>query len=123
MNIDSEIEYDLKIINEILILQNEFIECIIKLKKFHKTYKNNFFIEFTLRSKNLVNIFESIHVNKYKISSEKYQELYNQLEKYKEQMRIFSSMSKPLISKEKMEVLLKDQKNINDILKKVEKII
>ena len=87
------IKQDLKIMKELLEIENRYIDCVMKL----------------------IN-----HYNKYKPTDSNYKEKYLQQKKeinnYKNQLYNLQKLSKPLISKSKMDRLLYEQNKIKSII-------
>jgi uncharacterized protein YbgA (DUF1722 family) len=117
------IERDFEIINELYEIENNFIRCIIKLEKAHEKYKLDFVNKFSDKSKNLVDVLKDLSDKsrkdmnyEYKI---KYEQILQELEVYKIKINKLNKMSKPIISKNQMRILLQDQEKIQKIIKKI----
>ena len=119
---ETEIIEDYKLINEIIIIEKNFLECVLKIEEYYKDYKSKFEQDFSNKSKKLIDILKDISynekTNKYK---NKYIETYKELQKYRKNMEILVKMSKPIISESYMRKLLKEQKVIQDTISKVNK--
>jgi len=117
------IERDFEIINELYEIENNFIRCIIELEKAHEKYKQDFVNKFSDKSKNLVDVLKDLSDKsrkdmnyEYKI---KYEKILKELEVYKMKISKLNKMSKPIISKNQMRILLQDQEKIQKIIKKI----
>ena len=114
------IERDFEIINELYEIENNFIRCMISLEKAHEKYKIDFVNKFSDKSKNLVDVLKDLSKqdmnNEYKI---KYEQILKELEVYKMKINKLNQMSKSIISKNQMRILLQDQEKIQKIIKKI----
>lgn len=106
---------DLKLVNEIISLENTFLQCIINLEEYYKNYKIKVEKEHFIKSKEIFKIMKENPL----IYKEKYIEANKELLKYKKNMEKLVKLSKPLIPENYMKKLLKEQKDIQDILSKV----
>ena len=117
------IERDFEIINELYEIENNFIRCIIELEKAHEKYKKDFVNKFSDKYKNLIDVLKDLSDKsrkdmnyEYKI---KYEQILQELEIYKMKINKLNQMSKPIISKNQMRILLQDQEKIQKIIKKI----
>ena len=117
------IERDLEIINELYEIENNFVKCMIELEKAHEKYKLDFINKFSDKSKNLVDVLKDLSDKskedmnyQYKL---KYEKILRELEVYKMKISKLNQMSKSIISKNQMRILLQDQEKIQKIIKKI----
>lgn len=117
------IERDLEIINELYEIENNFVKCMIELEKAHEKYKLDFINKFSDKSKNLVDVLKDLSDKskedmnyEYKL---KYEKILRELEVYKMKISKLNKMSKSIISKNQMRILLQDQEKIQKIIKKI----
>ena len=113
------IKQDIKVINEVIEVENEFIECIIDAQKNFKKLKNEFEIDFSEKYKKLEEIINNASDSDRDEYKKKYLETFTELQKYKDKMDYLAKISKPLISKEKMDKLLHDQKVIQESINNI----
>ena len=114
-----ELKHDIKIINEIISIENEFLECIIDTQKNYENLKKEFETDFSKKYNKLEEIINNVSENEKEEYKRKYFETFKELEKYKEKMEYLAKISKPLISKEKMDKLLYDQKIIQESINNI----
>lgn len=114
-----ELKHDIKIINEIISIENEFLECIIDTQKNYENLKKEFETDFSKKYNKLEEIINNVSENEKEEYKRKYFETFKELEKYKEKMEYLAKISKPLISKEKMNKLLYDQKVIQESINNI----
>ena len=112
---ETEINRGLELVNEIITLENNFLECIVKLEQYYKNYKSEVEKEHFRKSKEIIKIMKE----KPLIYKEKYIETNKELQKYKKNMEMLVKLSKPLISEEYMKKLLKEQKVIRDTISNI----
>lgn len=96
---------------------------MISLEKAHEKYKIDFVNKFSDKSKNLVDVLKDLSDKskedmnyEYKI---KYEQILQELEIYKMKINKLNQMSKSIISKNQMRILLQDQEKIQKIIKKI----
>ena len=114
-----ELKHDIKIINEIISIENEFLECIIDTQKNYENLKKEFETDFSKKYNKLEEIINNVSENEKEEYKRKYFETFKELEKYKKKMEYLAKISKPLISKEKMNKLLYDQKVIQESINNI----
>jgi hypothetical protein len=109
---------DLKLVNEIMSLENTFLQCIINLEEYYKNYKIKVEKEHLIKSKDIYKIMKENPI----IYKEKYIEANKELQKYKKNMEMLVKLSKPLISEDYMKKLLREQKVIRDTISNISNI-
>ena len=114
-----ELKHDIKIINETISIENQFLECIIDTQKNYENLKKEIEIDFSKKYNKLEEIINNVSENEKEEYKRKYFETFKELEKYKEKMEYLAKISQPLISKEKMDKLLYDQKVIQESINKI----
>tara|TARA_A100001388_G_C28609184_1_gene421977 strand:- start:376 stop:750 length:375 start_codon:yes stop_codon:yes gene_type:complete len=114
-----ELKHDIKIINETISIENQFLECIIDTQKNYENLKKEFEMDFSKKYNKLEEIINNVSENEKEEYKRKYFETFKELEKYKEKMEYLAKISQPLISKEKMDKLLYDQKVIQESINKI----
>ena len=78
---------DLKLVNEIMALENTFLQCIINLEQYYKNYKLKVEKEHFIKSKEILKIMKENPI----IYKEKYIETNKELQKYKKIIKITKS--------------------------------
>ena len=112
------------IINELYTIENEYLNCILSTKVNYENYKNKIEFEIFDKSKNfkndlyMINLYIKKH-NELKTVYSSYKLLINEIVNYRKYINVLKNMSKPLISKDKMRILLDDQKEIKNIITKI----
>ena len=109
-------------------LENKFINCYTEFKKSYSDYKknmqNSIETELQSESKDITSNLELIiaYINKHqevKTIYNSYKLLLKKLLEYREKMKTLTRMSKPLISDERMGVLIDEQLRIQKLVNKI----
>ena len=117
----------LKKIEEGVELENKFISFYTNFKKEYLIYKESVRKELEYSSKDIISNLELIHAyiikhNEVKTIYKSYKQILKKLLDYRNRMKQLSTMSKPLISGNKMEVLLDEQIKIKQMVDKINEV-
>lgn len=110
--------------NECNKLKIEMVNCHEELKNSFNIYKKKFFSKIKKKSDNTITDLKLLlsylkKHNELKMMYSSYREILREMMKYKKKLIYFSHISKPLISKSHLEMLLKEQNNIIENVSKV----
>lgn len=117
-----------QVLDNILTLENEYLNCIYNTKISYNIYKNDIEAELFSTSKklkkdlNLFNLYLKKH-NELKEVYSSYKIILKELSIYKKRMNKLIKMPKTLISNTNMKILLKDQDEMKNIVNNINQII
>ena len=109
-------------------LENKYINCYTKFKKnylqYKKSLKDSILKDLELNSKDIISNLELMTAyitkhNEVKTIYKSYKSLLKELLEYRNKMKILTMMSKPLITDDKLEILLDEQLRIQKLVNKI----
>ena len=109
-------------------LENKFINCYTKFKnnylQYKKSLKDSILKDLELNSKDIISNLELMTAyiakhNEVKTIYKSYKSLLKELLEYRNKMKILTMMSKPLITDDKLEILLDEQLRIQKLVNKI----
>lgn len=109
-------------------LENKFINCYTKFKnnylQYKKSLKDSILNDLELNSKDIISNLELMTAyiakhNEVKTIYKSYKSLLKELLEYRNKMKILTMMSKPLITDDKLEILLDEQLRIQKLVNKI----
>ena len=109
-------------------LENKFIDCYTKFKnnylQYKKSLKESILKDLELNSKDIISNLELMTAyiakhNEVKTIYKSYKSLLKELLEYRNKMKILTMMSKPLITDDKLEILLDEQLRIQKLVNKI----
>ena len=123
-----DINLILKEIETTVELENKFINCYTHFKKAYLEYKkklqNSIEVDIKISSQELISNLELIMA--YIVKHQEVKSIYNsykiilkELLSYREKMRVLSKMSKPLISNDRLGILIDEQLKIQKLVDKI----
>ena len=109
-------------------LENKYINCYTMFKKnylqYKKSLKDSILKDLELNSKDIISNLELMTAyitkhNEVKTIYKSYKSLLKELLEYRNKMKILTMMSKPLITDDKLEILLDEQLRIQKLVNKI----
>ena len=109
-------------------LENKYINCYTKFKnnylQYKKSLKDSILNDLELNSKDIISNLELMTAyiakhNEVKTIYKSYKSLLKELLEYRNKMKILTMMSKPLITDDKLEILLDEQLRIQKLVNKI----
>ena len=109
-------------------LENKFINCYTKFKnnylQYKKSLKDSILKDLEFNSKDIISNLELMTAyiakhNEVKTIYKSYKSLLKELLEYRNKMKILTMMSKPLITDDKLEILLDEQLRIQKLVNKI----
>ena len=109
-------------------LENKFIDCYTKFKnnylQYKKSLKDSILKDLEFNSKDIISNLELMTAyiakhNEVKTIYKSYKSLLKELLEYRNKMKVLTMMSKPLITNNKLEILLDEQLRIQKLVNKI----